>query len=54
MSKLGVLDVVQIVFIILKILKLVDWSWWAVLTPIWIAIAFGVVVGVCKGLGGKF
>lgn len=33
-------DVVQIVFIILKLCNLIDWSWWVVLIPEWIALAF--------------
>ena len=33
-------DVVQIVFIILKLCKLIDWSWWIVLIPIWISLVF--------------
>ena len=36
---IGVMTVVQIVFIILKLLKLIDWSWWVVLIPLWIDLA---------------
>jgi hypothetical protein len=36
---IGVMTVVQIVFIILKLLKLIDWSWWIVLIPLWIDLA---------------
>lgn len=34
-SALGVL---QIVFIVLKLCKLVDWSWWRVLIPLWVSL----------------
>ena len=27
-----------IVFIVLKLVKVIDWSWWWVLSPIWISI----------------
>lgn len=40
----GLLDVVQIVFIVLKLCKLISWSWWWVLSPIWIGMAILVVV----------
>ena len=36
MSTLGVL---QIIFIVLKCVGVIDWSWWAVLTPFWINLA---------------
>lgn len=32
------LGVVQIVFIILKLVGVINWSWWAVLIPLWISI----------------
>lgn len=37
-----------IVFITLKLLGYIDWSWWWVLSPIWIsfAIAALIIVGV--------
>ena len=33
---MGILGVLQLIFIVLKLCKLIDWSWWAVLTPLWI------------------
>jgi hypothetical protein len=44
---LGVLGVCQVVFIILKLLKLINWSWWVVLIPLWIEIAITLIVFVC-------
>jgi uncharacterized protein (DUF983 family) len=32
-------DVVLVVFIILKLVGLIAWSWWWVLSPLWIPIA---------------
>lgn len=41
---MGFLGVLQIVFIVLKLCKVITWSWWAVLIPLWIELA--VIVGV--------
>ena len=38
--------VVQVVFIILKLCKLIDWSWWVVLIPIWISLGFLAIQGI--------
>lgn len=46
--KLG--DVVQTVFIILKLCRLIDWSWWAVLTPFWVSIGFTAVQVIILGI----
>ena len=35
---MGIVDVIQIVLIILKLTNLINWSWWAVLIPLWITI----------------
>ena len=42
-SELGFIDVVQIILIVLKFAGLINWSWWAVLTPIWISLALLVI-----------
>ena len=41
---MGFLGVLQIVFIVLKLCKVITWSWWAVLIPLWIELV--VVVGI--------
>ena len=41
---MGFLGVLQIVFIVLKLCKVITWSWWAVLMPLWIELV--VIVGV--------
>lgn len=40
-----------IVFIVLKLTDNIDWSWWWVLSPLWIPIAIGLVVMVAAGIG---
>lgn len=37
----------QIVFIVLKLCGIINWSWWWVLSPMWISIAIVLlIVGV--------
>jgi hypothetical protein len=37
-----------VAFIVLKLCKVIDWSWWWVLAPLWIPIVLAlVIVGVC-------
>lgn len=33
-----------IAFVILKLTKVISWSWWWVLAPIWIPFAIGLIV----------
>ena len=35
---MGILDVVQVTFIVLKVTGVIQWSWWVVLTPLWIVL----------------
>jgi hypothetical protein len=46
-------EALAIVFIILKLTGVIAWSWWWVLSPIWIpiAIVLGIIVLVLIGLG---
>lgn len=37
-SGLGFLEVLLIIFIVLKLTKLISWSWFWVLSPIWIPL----------------
>lgn len=43
-SGMGFLGILQIVFIVLKLCKVISWSWWAVLIPLWIELV------LCIGL----
>ena len=51
---IGFCGLLTIVFIILKLLDKIDWSWWWVLSPIWIpwVIILGVllILGVIKAI----
>jgi hypothetical protein len=43
---IGCLGVLQIIFLVLKVAGLVDWSWWIVLSPlfIWIVLATFIII----------
>lgn len=41
---IGFVGLLTIVFITLKLLGYIDWSWWWVLSPIWIATIIVVLV----------
>ncbi len=43
---IGFTGVLTILFIALKLLDKIDWSWWWVLSPLWIglAITFAIVI----------
>lgn len=42
----GILTVIQVVFIILKCIGTIDWSWGAVLIPLWIQLGVLAFVGL--------
>ena len=41
---IGFVGLLQLAFIILKLCKVINWSWWLVLIPLWIEII--LVVGI--------
>lgn len=43
-SGAGGTTLLQIAFIVLKLAKVIDWSWWWVLSPTWITIALFIIV----------
>ena len=46
----GFCGLLTIVFITLKLLDLITWSWWWVLSPIWIPLLLAVVIAVAIAL----
>lgn len=44
----GFTGLLTIAFIVLKLCKMIDWSWWWVISPIWISI--GLVLLVMGGI----
>jgi hypothetical protein len=39
-------SILTIVFIVLKLTNVIDWSWWWVLSPLWIGALFVITVFV--------
>lgn len=37
-------SIITIVFVVLKLTSVIDWSWWWVLSPLWISALFSVAV----------
>lgn len=43
-ASFGFLDALLIVFIVLKLCGVINWSWWWVLSPIWLPLAIILVI----------
>lgn len=44
----GLVGLVFVAFLVLKLCKVINWSWWWVLSPLWItALVFVVALIVC-------
>lgn len=53
-SGIGIVGALQTVFIVNKLTNAGDiagWSWWWVLSPLWITLAFAILVGIVVGIG---
>lgn len=38
--------IVLLVFIVLKLTDQIDWSWWWVLSPLWLPFVIGTSIGI--------
>ena len=45
-SGIGFTGLLTVLFVGLKLTGYINWSWWWVLSPLWIPLAVGVVVGL--------
>ncbi len=43
-------SVVTVVFVVLKLTHNIDWSWWWVLSPLWISFGLFVLIGAALGI----
>ena len=43
-SSPGIVTILQVVFIVLKLCKVIEWSWFWVLSPTWIMIIVAIFV----------
>lgn len=41
---IGIVGVLTVVFIILKLTDTIDWSWWWVLSPVWIVLILATLL----------
>lgn len=41
---IGFVGALTIAFVVLKLMKIIDWSWWWVLSPLWISTLVVIVV----------
>jgi len=41
---MGLCSVLLVVFIVLKLVGVIAWSWWLVLTPLWVGIALWIII----------
>lgn len=42
----GFIELLQLMFIYLKLTKQINWSWWWVLSPLWIVVVLAMILGV--------
>ena len=40
------LELLTLVFVVLKLLGKIDWSWWWVLSPIWLSLGLAIIVAI--------
>jgi uncharacterized integral membrane protein len=44
---IGFSGLLTVAFIVLKLTHVIDWSWWWVLSPLWIGLVLAVLIGAC-------
>lgn len=49
-SGVGFAGLLAIAFIVLRLTHVIEWSWWWVLSPIWISFAFNILVGLIAAI----
>ena len=43
-SGIGFTGLLTVLFVALKLTDTIDWSWWWVLSPLWIGLALGILL----------
>lgn len=43
-SGIGFTGLLTIAFIVLKLTKVITWSWWWVISPLWISFSLAIVI----------
>jgi hypothetical protein len=47
---IGIVGVLTLIFVVLKLVGVISWSWWWVLSPLWISFGLGLVILFFVGL----
>lgn len=47
---LGLCSVLTVVFVVLKLTKVITWSWWWVLSPLWINLILTIITVIVIAL----
>ena len=45
--------IIQITFIVLKLTHVINWSWWWVLSPLWIGFIIEIILHAVGGIGHR-
>ena len=48
---IGFTGLLTIVFVVLKLTGYITWSWWWVVSPLWVSVLVGVLVLVAFAIG---
>ena len=56
---MGFLEVLTIIFVVLKLTSVIDWSWWLIFSPMYVAIVLYTVIiaiqiRVWKNMGNSY
>ena len=43
-EEMGFLEVLTIIFVVLKLTSVIDWSWWLIFSPMYVAIVLYTVI----------
>jgi hypothetical protein len=43
---IGFAGLLTVAFIVLKLTEVIAWSWWWILSPIWIPLGLGMIIGM--------
>jgi hypothetical protein len=48
-SGIGFVGLLTIAFVVLKLCSIIEWSWWWVLSPVWISVLIAVAIFAVLG-----
>lgn len=50
--KIGLPGLLTIIFVLLKAFEVIDWSWWWVFSPLWIAAIVWIIIMIVVVVAG--